>query len=307
MGDSNEYLSPQYTPASDILVPLPVGSCHSHAPCHPPNVTVTVSLDVLERLRTDAKQQGASVALVTHKDTSAMQHDRPNISKPSAVAYIRCSTERQDLSPDAQRDAIDVWAKRNNVRVVEHFEDIGISGGTELDKRPGLLLALDAIKEHKASHLVVAKRDRLARDVLTAALVERLCERSGASIVSADGTGNGSGPEAQLMRGIVDLFAQYERAIIRTRTKAALAVKKARGERVGGIPYGWQLNENGTLLRDESESEAIAHAKQLKADGHSLRSIAKALADAGHMPRTGKKWHVQVVKRMIERKTTHQA
>jgi DNA invertase Pin-like site-specific DNA recombinase len=47
-----------------------------------------------------------------------------------------------------------------------------------------------------------------------------------------------------LMRGLVDLFAQYERALIRSRTKAALAVKKGRGERlakgrrghVGGAP-----------------------------------------------------------------------
>ena len=230
-----------------------------------------------------------------------MQHDKSNISKPCAAAYIRCSTEQQDLSPDAQRGAIADWATKNNVRVVEYFEDIGVSGGTELDKRPGLLLALEAIKEHKATYLVVAKRDRLARDVLTAALVERLCKRSGASIVSADGTGNGTGPEAQLMRGIVDLFAQYERAIIRTRTKAALAVKIARGERVGGIPYGWKLNEAGALEHDESEVQAIELAKRLKTDGKSLRFIANALADAGHTPRTGKKWHVQVVKRMIGR------
>ena len=153
-----------------------------------------------------------------------------------AIAYMRCSTNRQDLSPETQREAIRSWAKRNDVTVVAWHFDKGVSGGAALEKRPELVAAIDAVKRESAGLLVVAKRDRLARDVLTAALVERLCERHGARVQSADGTGNGDGPEAQLLRGVIDVFAQYERAIIRSRTKAALAVKKANGERVGGIP-----------------------------------------------------------------------
>ncbi len=90
--------------------------------------------------------------------------------------------------------------------------------------------------------LLVAKRDRLARDVVVAAMVDRLAERHGARVLAADGTGNGDGPEAMLMRGIVDVFAQYERALIRARTKAALAVKavarRADGRRPLRSPAG---------------------------------------------------------------------
>ena len=99
--------------------------------------------------------------------------------------------------------------------------------------------------------LIVAKRDRLACDVMTAALVERLCEREGASVACADGTGNGTGPEAQLLRGIMDVFAQYERAIIRSWTKAALAIKKAKRMCVGTIPYGSRLARCGALLEPD--------------------------------------------------------
>ena len=60
----------------------------------------------------------------------------------------------------------------------------------------------------------------------------------GAKVVAADGVGNGDQPENLLMRRMVDAFAGFERRVIGARTKAALAVKKARGERVGGIPYG---------------------------------------------------------------------
>ena len=176
---------------------------------------------------------------------------RPRTPCPTrAVAYLRCSTDRQDLSPDAQRDAIAGWAATNGVEVVAWHEDLGVSGGTELEKRPGLLAATEALRTEQAGLLVVAKRDRLARDVLTAALVERLCERHGARVQSADGAGNGDGPEAALLRTMIDAFAAYERALIRSRTRAALAIKKAKGERVGTVPYGYRPGDGGLLVEE---------------------------------------------------------
>lgn len=214
-----------------------------------------------------------------------------------AVAYLRCSTDRQDLSPDAQRDAIQAWAGGAGVTVAAWHDDLGISGGADLEKRPGLLAAIDGVREHGAGVLVVAKRDRLARSVLVAAMVDRLVARQGASVVAADGTGNGDGPEAALMRTLIDAFAQYERAVIGARTRAALAVKKARGERVGGIPYGYR-EDGGVLVEVPDEQVVIARARKLRAEGLSLRAVGRALAESGHRPRTGHRWHVQVIARM---------
>ncbi|MCA9316105.1 MAG: recombinase family protein [Planctomycetes bacterium] len=214
------------------------------------------------------------------------------------IAYLRCSTDRQDLSPDAQRDAIRAWAGGAGVTVVAWHEDLGVSGGADLEKRPGLLAALDAVREHGAGVLVVARRDRLARDVLVAAMVDRLVARQGASIVAADGTGNGDGPEAALMRTLIDAFAQYERAVIGARTRAALAVKKARGERVGGIPYGYR-DEGGVLVEEPGEQAVIARARELRAEGLSLRAVGRALLGEGHRPRRGGHWHVQVLARLV--------
>jgi len=101
----------------------------------------------------------------------------------------------------------------------------------------GLLEALAALKEHGAGVLLVAKRDRLARDSMTAAMVERLCERSGAIVRTADGAGDGDGPEAVLMRRMVDAFAEHERLLIKARTKAAMAVKRSRDERISREAY----------------------------------------------------------------------
>ena len=223
-------------------------------------------------------------------------------SKASAavvVGYVRVSTDDQNLGPDAQRSALAKWCAANGAQLVAVHEDIGVSGGAALDERPGLLAALADVKARGAGVLLVAKRDRLARDIVVAAMVERLAERDGARVLTADGTGNGEGPEAMLMRGIVDVFAQYERALIRSRTKAALAVKKARGERTGSVPYGFRLAADGVhLVADDVEARAVALARQLRAEGAALRTIGARLLAEGHAPRGGRAWDPKTVQRI---------
>ncbi len=87
--------------------------------------------------------------------------------------------------------------------------------------------------------LLVAKRDRLGRDVLNVALVERLVERRGGRVYSAAGEGtDDDGPTGQLMRTMVDAFAAYERAIIRVRTESAMAVAKAARAAASAVSRG---------------------------------------------------------------------
>jgi len=233
--------------------------------------------------------------------TEALAKKRTRRSTPGdptrAVAYLRMSTERQDLSPQAQRAAIEAWAGREGVTVVAWHEDLGVSGGAALEDRPGLLAAIEAVRAEGAGLLVVARRDRLARDVLTAALVERLCERVGARVVASDGTGNGEGPEAALLRTLLDAFAAYERALIRGRTKAALAVKKARGERTGAVPYGWRA-EGKRLVEDVEERATVVRACELRGQGRSLRQIARTLVEDGRRPRNGGQWAIQTIRRL---------
>lgn len=213
-----------------------------------------------------------------------------------AIGYIRVSTEDQNLGPGAQRKAIEEWCERNGAEMVQVFEDHGVSGGVDLEKRLQLLAAIDSLKPLGASVLVVAKRDRLARDVLYSAMIERLVQKQKAVIASADNVGNGDGPEAQMIRGIVDVFAAYERAIIRARTKAALQVKKSRKERTGSVPYGFQLAKDGVHLEpNPAEQEILSIVSELRGRGMTLRAIAAALEERGFTPRGEGKWHPQTV------------
>jgi DNA invertase Pin-like site-specific DNA recombinase len=217
------------------------------------------------------------------------------------IAYVRVSTEDQHLGPDAQRAAIDRWCSQQGATVAAVFEDLGVSGGAPLEKREGLVAALNALGEHGAGVLLVAKRDRLARDTMVAAMVERLTERAGARVMSADGVGNGEGPEGMLLRGLMDLFAQYERALIRTRTKAALAIKRGRGERVGGVAIGFQLADDGIHVKDVPAEKAVLHRiRTLKDEGFSVRCIAAKLNAEG-VPARGARWHPTTVARCLAR------
>lgn len=217
------------------------------------------------------------------------------------VGYIRVSTTEQKLGPEAQRRELERWCQAHGARLAAVHEDHGVQGAADLDRRPGLQEALDALTEHGAGVLLVAKRDRLARDVVLAAMIERLAERQGGRVLTADGTGNGSGPEAQLMRGMVDLFAQYERAIIRARIRAALAVKKRRGELIGSVPYGCRLGSDGrTLMPDPGEQRVVEVVRAGRARGLTLRAIGAELDSLELRPRTGGAWHPTTINRIAD-------
>lgn len=206
-----------------------------------------------------------------------------------AVAYVRVSTEDQQLGPEAQRAAIGAWAARAGVRVASWHVDQGVSGGAPPEQRPGLLEALSALREHKAGLLIAAKRDRLARDVVIAGLLAGEVSRVGAVIRTADGVSDLEGAGGEMMRGVVDVFAAYERAMIRERTKAALGAKKRRGERVGCLPFGWCAGEDGKTLReDAAEQRTIAAVLGMRANGLTERAITNRLEEEGYLSRARK-------------------
>lgn len=134
--------------------------------------------------------------------------DRRHRASGRAFGFVRVSTAEQaksGLGVEAQRAAIDAAAVRQRLALGDTFVDAAVSGGLPLERRPALVAALEALR--KGDALIVAKRDRLGRDVLNVAMIERLAGRKGARIVSAAGEGtDDDGPTSVLMRQIVDSF-----------------------------------------------------------------------------------------------------
>jgi len=224
----------------------------------------------------------------------------PAGDEKKAVAYVRVSTDEQQLGPKAQQDSIRAWAEKRGVSIVAWCQDQGVSGAAELVDRPGLMAALDALGEHRAGLLVVAKRDRLARDVLKAGAIEAAAAARGARVVSADGVAEGTDPTAILLRQLLDSFAQFEREMIRARTRAALQAKKTRGELTGKPRLGTRLAGDGrTLEPHHPELRAIERAQQLRKRGLSLRAISARLAEEAILSRAARPYCPRSVSLML--------
>lgn len=219
-----------------------------------------------------------------------------------AIAYVRVSTEEQANGPEAQRSSIDSWARAHGVEVIETFTD-HLSGAKPIDARPGLMAALESLRPNRAGLLVVAKRDRLARDMIVAATIERVARLRGAEVVSADGVGRGDDPASQLLRNVLDATGEYERAVIRSRTVAALAEKRHRGELSGSPPYGWRVARDKTHLElDVHEQEVMRHCRLLRQAGYAYHKIARKLAEEKLFNRVGKIFDVMQIMKILRRR-----
>lgn len=217
-----------------------------------------------------------------------------------AVAYVRVSKDDQQNGPRAQRAAIGAWAKREGVTMVCWRVD-HVSGGVPVEDRPRFMRALDDLRRLNAGELVMAKRDRIARDVVIAATAERLSFDAGAKVVTADGVTTEDTPEGQLMRGLLDLFAQYERAMIRARTKAAMLAKTRRGEYTGGqAPFGYS-RQGESVVELADEQRVVVMIRQLHGlHGLTPGAIARRLNRAS-VPCRGSAWHAKSVARVLAR------
>jgi DNA invertase Pin-like site-specific DNA recombinase len=146
--------------------------------------------------------------------------------------YTRVSTDEQALSRnglEAQHETIATEATRR-AWDVEYFSDEGVSGKLIA---PQLAKVSQLLASGQGDGLVVAKLDRLSRSIVNAANIIESAQAQGWSLVILDLGVDLTTAAGRMMAMNLVNFAQYERELISERTKAALAAKKRRGERVG--------------------------------------------------------------------------
>lgn len=221
-----------------------------------------------------------------------------------AIVYLRVSTEEQSesrLGLEAQAAACSIWAGRNGRAIAGPFADEGVSGASTLDQRPALVLAVTELR--RGDVLIVAKRDRLGRDPIVTATIEAACSRKGCRVISAAGEGtDGDEPSDVLMRRIVDAFAEYERLLIKARTRGALDAKRRRGERIGTVPYGYDVApDHKTLVPNEQQLRVIAWMRGRRLEGRSFREIAHELNERWVRPKRGARWRHSTIAGILSR------
>src|ERR1035437_1311250 len=157
------------------------------------------------------------------------------MAKGKFISYLRVSTQRQGrsgLGLEAQRKAVTDYLNGGRWELMQEL--IEVESGKSKD-RPKLAEALRLCRVYNAT-LLVAKLDRLARNV---AFVSALMEAK-VRFVAADL------PEAnELTVHIMAAMAEYEAKAISARTKAALAVARERGVKLGGKRPGFDISNYG--------------------------------------------------------------
>jgi len=226
------------------------------------------------------------------------------------VGYIRVSTEDQALSTDAQLDALKKWCSDHDSELVHVCTDQGVSGAADLDKRPGLLEAIAALREYEAGTLLVFRLDRLSRAVSKGAMIHEMVKREGARVMACDGVGNDDSPEGELLRNMIGAVAQYERQIIAFRTRVALQAKKKRGQRYCcRAPFGWQWTRDGRCEEHPIEQRTIKKIVAMRAAGETLNGIVRFLNKhkKRYPTRSAASWHLTSVARILRRHEANEA
>ena len=184
--------------------------------------------------------------------------------------------------------------------VVSIHQDEALSGADA--DRPGLFSAMRDLKRRHV--LVVRWYSRLARDSDLAGWIMHKIRQKGATVETTEGHGNGDAPGDRMLRGILQVVADFERSMIRIRTSAAMRRYQAGGRRMSAeCPYGWKTDpaDSKRMIPCQREREAVARILELHARGRSLRKIAHALNAEDYGTRQGRPWCHQSVVSVIRR------
>ena len=154
------------------------------------------------------------------------------------------------------------------------------------DQRPQLGPALKRLDAGNAEVLVVQRLDRVTRSLADwALLVERSQQRGWAIVAVAEGIDLAS-PAGEMVAGMLAAVAQFERRLISSRTREAMAAAKARGRRLG---------------RPVQQSPvARTMAVEMRQQGATLAQIADALTDARIPTALGGHWWRSTVRSLLE-------
>lgn len=182
-------------------------------------------------------------------------------SKPKRAAlYLRVSTDGQTV--DNQRLALETVCEQRGWKVMQVYSDNGVSGAKGRTQRPGLDTLLKDASRGQFDVVLAWALDRLGRSLVD--LLDTLgeLEAAGASLVLHQQAIDTTTPAGRMFFQVTGAFAEFERAMIRSRVKAGLERARARGVRLGRPQTGAKV-------------EAAIRARRMAGEG--IKKVAKAI------------------------------
>jgi len=231
----------------------------------------------------------------------------------TAIGYIRVSTEeqsREGVSLEMQIAKIKAYADLNDLNLVAIYGDPGISGKT-IKARPGIQAVLHLVKTRKVAAVITYKLDRLSRSTVETLNMVEMIDKAGAALHSISEKLDTQSAIGRFVVRTLASLAEMERDQIAERTSAALAQKRANGEKTGGsVPTGYAVEEKAVpgrnkmvkmLIINETEQRVVRRTHNLRAEGYSLREIVRQLDQDGFRNSKGHAYGKTQVIRFLER------
>ena len=221
-----------------------------------------------------------------------------------AILYARVSTQEQvekGYSLAQQMEALRVYAAREGYEIVEEVVDPGQSGASL--ERPGMD-RLRGLVAAKGVYVVLAQdRDRFSREPAYAYLLKREFEEHGCKMRALNDRGDDS-PEGELMDGVFDQFAKFERAKTAERTRRGKLRKAQEGKILAGrrVSYGFKLNEGrDAYVVDEGRMWVLQRIFRMAGvEKATIHKIKRTLEREGvRTPTGGQHWSSAAIRRFI--------
>ena len=225
-----------------------------------------------------------------------------------AVSYLRVSTEdqaREGFSLDAQRARIRAYCAARGYGLVREFVDDGYSGRTT--KRPAFQAMTAGLRDGltvdgrvvRADAVVVAKFDRLNRNLYDFLATQREMQDHRVDFASVDETVDTRGPFGRFFVQVTAAIAELESGIIGERVRAGMR-QKALGGGFNGMsaPYGYEVRR-GTLAVNRAEAAVVRGICDWKRRGKSLAWIADRLNEDRVRTKKGRRWTKRQVFRVV--------
>jgi len=182
-------------------------------------------------------------------------------AKPKRAAlYIRVSTDGQTV--DNQRLALEAVCAQRGWEVVQVYSDNGVSGAKGRTQRPALDALLKDAARGRFDVVLAWALDRLGRSLVE--LLDTLgeLEAAGAALVLHQQAIDTTTPAGRMFFQVTGAFAEFERAMIRSRVRAGLERARARGVRLG---------------RPKTGAKVEAAIRARLAAGEGVKKVAKAI------------------------------
>jgi site-specific DNA recombinase len=210
--------------------------------------------------------------------------------------YVRVSTQEQaneGYSIAAQKERLKAFCAAQGWEDYKFYVDEGVSA-KDTD-RPQLNQLLEHIKNGQISMILVYRLDRLTRSVRDLYTLLDALEKYNCTFKSATEMYDTSTAMGRMFIGLVALLAQWETENLSERIKMALEEKVSSGERVGNIPYGFNLSPEEKLIKNEKSSVVLEIIEKVK-NGMSANSIANYLNSVND----DRDWHPMAVLRILK-------